>query len=103
MQAARLDAALAKRFRYNDGIRTVAEDLTARHARGELVAKKTGDGMIDYNRRKFNAMNGREQAAYEARLKARRYYYVESSDGFGRQVAKLIYDALALPVAEGSL
>ena len=104
MAAARLDAALAKRFRYDDGIRTMGEDLAARHARGELVAKKVGDGMIDYSRRRFNAMaSAKEQRDYMARLESRRHYYVECTDGVGRSVPKLIYDAIALPVAKNSL
>lgn len=103
MHAARLDAALAKRFRYDDGIRTMGEDLAARHARGELIAKKVGNGMIDYSRRRFNAMTAKEQTAYMARLESRRHYYVECSDGFGRPVPKLIYDAIALPVAKNSV
>ena len=104
MQAARLDACLAKRFRYDDGICTMGEDLAARHARGELVAKKVGDGMIDYSRGHFNGLpSDKAQKEYMARLKAKRHYYVECVDGFGRGIPKTVYDAIALPVASGSI
>lgn len=38
-----------------------------------------GDGMIDYSRTHFNRLPGhREQEAYKARLRAKRYYYVNN-------------------------
>lgn len=101
--AARLDASLAKLFRYDDGVRSLGADLDARHARGELVSKKATDGMIDYSRTRFNRMDGREQAAYEARLKAKRYYWLETADGTGRAVPKLAFDACTLPLSAKSL
>lgn len=103
MQAARLDAALAKLFRYNDGVRTLGAELNARHERGELVARKATDGMIDYSRARFNRMSGSEQAAYMRRLESRRYYWIECRDGTGTQIPKLAFDAMALPLAAGSL
>lgn len=98
MNAARLDACLGKLFRYDDGVRSLGSEIEARAARGELVAKKETDGMIDWSRTKFNRMDGREQAAYEARLRAKRYYWLESADGTGMPVPKTVFDVIALPL-----
>lgn len=103
MQAARLETALAKRLRYSDGVRTLGEDLQRRFDAGQLVAKKASDGAIDYDRRKFNRMTGKEQSAYEARLAAKRYYWAEDSDGIGHAIPKTIFDVLTLPLAASSL
>lgn len=103
MVAARLETCLAKLFRYDDGVRSLGAEIEARAGRGEIFAKKATDGMIDYSRTKFNRMNGREQAAYEARLKAKRYYWLECSDGTGMSVPKTVFDAIALPLADRSL
>lgn len=84
MQLGRLNAALAKRARYSGEVRTLAEHLAT--LKGE---KKEGDGMIDWNRTRFNRMNGAEQREYEARLKARRYFYVD-----GWQVPKIVWDVV---------
>lgn len=100
---ARLQAALNKRFRYSDGIRTLGADIEARHARGELTGKKAHNGMMNYRRTRFNRMDGRQQADYMRRLEAQRLYFVECADGIGRPVPKIVFDALALPVAPGSL
>lgn len=45
--------------------------------------------MIDWDRRKFNRMDGAEQRTYEERLKARRYFYVD-----GWQVPKIVWDCV---------
>jgi hypothetical protein len=103
MAAARLDSSLAKQFLYSGIVRTLGENLARLHASGELVSKRASDGMIDWRRDTFNRMNGREQAAYDARLKARRYYWIEGRDGCGHAVPKTVYDALALPVDPRSL
>ena len=82
MQLGRVNAVLDKRARYDGVIRTLREHIATLDG-----VKKEGDGMIDWNRRRFNAMRGDEQRAYEARLKARRYYYVDEW-----QVPKIIFD-----------
>jgi hypothetical protein len=82
MQLGRVNAVLDKRARYDGEVRTLREHIAT--LKGE---KREGDGMIDWNRRRFNAMRGDEQRAYEARLAARRYYYVD-----GWQVPKIIFD-----------
>lgn len=51
--------------------------------------KSTFNGMIDWNRRKFNNMDAKEQRAYETRLKAKTYYAIR-----GVIVPKLVYDAI---------
>lgn len=69
-QAARADKVLNSLIRI-DGVVTSWRDFVSRG-----VVTSEGDGMIDWSRTKFNRMNYREQAAYEAKLKAKRYYYV---------------------------
>lgn len=98
MAKARTEAALAKRFRYSDGIRTLGEDLQQRFDRGELVAKQETDSMIEWSRTRFNRMNGREQAEYEARLKSKRLYWLQDRDGFGHAVPKLVFDVAQLEI-----
>jgi len=84
MALGRVNAALAKLARYSGEVRTLRAHLET------LEGKKTeGDGFIDWNRRRFNAMTAREQTAYEARLRARRYYYVD-----GWQVPKIVWDCI---------
>ena len=84
MALGRVNAALEKRARYRGEVRTLREHLATLN--GE---KTTGDGMIDWDRRKSNNMNGADQRAYEERLKARRYYYVD-----GWQVPKIVWDCV---------
>lgn len=86
MNLARLNAALDKPYRFADGVRSLRAQLERMPDR----TKTTGNGMIDWSRTKFNRMNDREQAAYEAGLKARQYFYVG-----GLQVPKMVFDALA--------
>jgi hypothetical protein len=92
MQIGRLNKALAKLYRIESGevvtLRTYVE-------RADGI-KREWDGMCDWSRSKFNRMTGKEQAAYEAMLKARRYYVID-----GMIVPKIVYDACevqALPV-----
>ena len=95
MQLGRLNTQLDKRYRYDDGVRTLRKHLEKLKAGGPLT-KAVSDGMIDYNRRRFNAMSdGREQAAYMARLSARRHYWIN-----GHKVPKVVYDAVDAPVTE---
>lgn len=84
MALGRVNAALEKLARYNGEVRTLRQHIETLDGR-----KTEGDGFIDYNRRKFNAMSGAEQRAYEARLKARRYFYID-----GWQVPKIVWDCV---------
>lgn len=85
MQLARLNAALDKPYRFPDGIKTMRAFLASQQA----IAKSTTDGMIDFNRRHFNRLDHKGQAAYEARLKAKRYYFANDI-----QIPKILYDTL---------
>lgn len=89
MQSGRLKAALDKEYRYDGVVRTLRSHIEALVATGPLELTE-GDGMIDYSRTHFNRLASyREQDAYIARLKAKRYFYVN-----GWVVPKLIYDAI---------
>ena len=88
MQVGRLNAALDKRVRI-DG-----EVMTWRDYALTTSSKRESDGMADYSRTRFNRMNGREQAAYMARLEAKRVFILVDAEGFGRAVPKVIFDAV---------
>ena len=82
---ARLTAALDKLIRIDGKVMTYRQFV----ADASVADKTTFDGMIGWDRRKFNGMNEKEQRAYEARLKARTYYAVR-----GVIVPKLVYDSI---------
>jgi hypothetical protein len=82
MQLGRVAKILEKLERREGVVRKLCQHIEA----GQGVKTET-DGMCDYNRHTFNRMNEKEQRAYEARLKARRYYMVD-----GYTVPKIIYD-----------
>ena len=84
MQLGRLNKALDGLGRYDSEIRSLRQHIAT--LKGE---KKTYDGMCDWNRRKFNQMTGKEQQAYEARLKAKTYYTID-----GWVVPKIVFDAV---------
>lgn len=81
---ARLNDALAKEYRFEGKVMSLRAIL---ESRGDTLECRETDGMIDWSRSKFNRMNGREQSAYEAALKARRYYFVNSI-----KVPKIVFD-----------
>lgn len=87
MQNGRLQAALDRLYRESDGTVRALRDWIK--AQPECVLS-TSDGMIDYNRRTFNRMDQRQQDAYMAKLRARRYFYIND-----RQVPKMVYDFVA--------
>lgn len=84
MQLGRLNAALDKLARYDGEVRTLRAHIAT--LGGD---KQEWSGMCDWSRSRFNAMNAKEQRAYEERLKARRYYTVD-----GWRVPKIVYDAV---------
>ncbi|MEJ6849867.1 hypothetical protein V3589_27100 [Sinorhizobium fredii] len=89
MQSGRLKAALAKKYRYDGVVRTLQSHIEALAAEGPLELTE-GNGMIDYSRTHFNRLaSHKEQDAYIARLRAKRYFYVN-----GWVVPKLVYDAI---------
>lgn len=84
MALGRVRVALEKRARYKGEVRTLAE-----HIATLAGVKAEGDGMIDWNRTKFNRMDGAAQRVYEARLKGQRRFYVD-----GWQVPKIVWDCI---------
>ena len=82
---ARLEAALSKLIRIEGKVMSYRQFI----ADASAADKSTFDGTIDWNRRKFNGMDAKEQRAYEARLKAKTYYAVR-----GVIVPKLVYDSI---------
>ena len=96
MQLGRLNAALDQQFRWSDGaiysLRAKIEKLVAT---GEAF-KNESDRMIDWNRTRFNRMDGRQQEAYEARLKAGRYYWIGQGD-LSWRIPKIVFDVLDIP------
>ncbi|WP_420408679.1 hypothetical protein [Hoeflea sp.] len=93
MARGRVGKALDKQFRFSDGVATLRAKLEKENAAHGLTFEET-DGMIDYNRRKFNGMNSREQAAYMARLRAKRYYWAVTPDGDSYQIPKVVFDVV---------
>lgn len=84
MQLGRLNKSLAKLARYDGEVRSLRDHVAT------LKGVKTEfDGMVDWSRTRFNRMNGAQQAAYEASLRARRYFAVD-----GWTVPKIVYDAV---------
>ena len=89
MQLGRLEAALDKQYRYHCVVKLLRDHIATLAAEGPLELSE-GDGMIDYSRTHFNRLPSyKEQDAYIARLKAKRYFYVN-----GWVVPKLVYDAI---------
>jgi hypothetical protein len=85
MQLGRLNKALDRIYRFDGGeVKTLRAHLEAEPA----IIKSEGDGLIDYSRNHFNSLDRRQQDAYMARLKAKRYYYLSNM-----QVPKIVYDA----------
>jgi len=92
MARGRVEKALDKQYRFSDGVMTLRQKLEKENAAHGLTFDET-DGMIDYNRRKFNGMDSRQQAEYMAKLKAKRYYWANLPDDSGLQIPKIVFDA----------
>lgn len=89
LQQGRLHAALAKHYRYDGTVKTLRQHIEGLAAAGPLDLSE-GDGMIDYSRTHFNRLSSvKEQDAYIARLRAKRYFYVNDW-----VIPKLVYDAI---------
>ena len=92
MNKVRQDKVLDKVYRFSDGISTFRKRIEAgmySHAECVDVPK------IEYNRRKFNNMNHKEQAEYEKKLKeTKKEYrlYLASDSSAMNCVSKLVYD-----------
>ena len=86
MQIGRLTACLNKLYSFPDGVWTLR--FAIEHM--PVIVKRETDGMIDWNRRHYNRLgSNQEQDAYEARLKAKRLYYINDIN-----VPKIVYDAV---------
>ena len=95
MQLGRLNAALDKRYNFaNAGVMTLRQFI---ESKGETACKQIGDHSASYDRRKFNRMNAKEQAAYEARL-ARPDHQFYWDDCYSISIPKIVWDALELPL-----
>lgn len=89
MQSGRLQTALDRQYRFDGVVKTLRSHIEELAAAGQLELSE-GDGMIDYSRTHFNRLGSyAEQDAYIARLKAKRYFYLN-----GWVVPKLVYDAI---------
>ena len=89
MQSGRLNAALDRQYRFDGVVKSLRSHIEELAAAGPLELTE-GDGMIDYSRTHFNRLASyKAQDAYIARLKAKRYFYVN-----GWAVPKLVYDAI---------
>jgi hypothetical protein len=95
MARGRVEKALDKQFRFSDGVATLRAKLEKEHAARGLTFEES-DGMIDYNRVKFNRMDQRQQSEYMAKLKAKRYYWAYDPDGNGYQIPKIVFDVVTL-------
>lgn len=84
-QAARADEQLDKHYRFSNGIFTLRQWIEAQDA----LEKEETDGSMDYNRTRFNRMSHAEQRAYNERLAAKRYYFVN-----GVKVPKVVFDSV---------
>lgn len=89
MQQGRLNAALDRQYRFDGVVKSLRSHIEVLAAAGPLEMTE-GDGTIDYSRRHFNRLASyKDQDAYIARLKAKRYFYVN-----GWVVPKLVFDAI---------
>ena len=81
--AGRLNKALDKAYRFSDGsIKTLRQYIES----APSIELDESDGMINWNRIAFNRMGYKEQAQYEAKLKAQRLYWIN-----GIKVPAMIY------------
>lgn len=84
MHLGRLNVALDRLYRFDGVVMTLREKIESSEG-----IKREWDGMAKWSQTKFNRMNGVEQRAYEAALKAKREYTVD-----GLVVPKIVHDAV---------
>ena len=86
MQRGRLDKVLDKVYNFDGHVCSLRNLIEWANA----IKKTESDGMCDWSRVKYNRMGSHtEQDAYEAGLRAHRYYYIN-----GVRVPKIVYDAV---------
>mgnify|MGYP001564506674 CR=1 FL=1 len=86
---ARTQKSLSKLYRFDGVVMTLGAYLDSKEF--EVVERE--EGKIEYNRRKFNNMDYREQAEYERKLAEKvTRYYAQFSDGSMLTIPKLVAD-----------
>lgn len=96
MQRGRLKAALDKQYRYNSVVKSLRDHIETLAGESFLELSES-DGMIDYSRTHFNRLSSqKDQDAYIARLKVKRYFYVN-----GWVIPKLVHDAIRDAMTHG--
>ena len=87
MQLGRLNKVLDKLWNHNGTVKTMRQIIEGKPPE---AMKSTGDGFMEWSRTKFNRMDGPQQKAYEARLRAKKFFF------FGEtQIPKVVYDAIS--------
>lgn len=91
-QIGRLEQALEKQYNNGGQIQTMREMLAELPDHPD---KEITDGMIDWNRRHFNRLDGRQQDDYMDRLKKKRKYCLRYADPLmALMVPKIVFDAV---------
>lgn len=90
MQLGRVQKSLAMQFRFNSGIMTLQQRLESL----PITSKRVTDSRCNWNRRKFNRMDQKQQDAYEKRLRDTPRYCVDHGDNFTIDIPKIVWDVL---------
>lgn len=91
--AARLNAALDKRYQFSFGVSTFREAIEAgKFSRAERGEKPS----VQWDRRKFNRMDHRQQADYQRKpdtlVPAYRLFYADCPHGSWVEAPKMVFD-----------
>jgi hypothetical protein len=91
--AARLNAALDKKYRFDDGVSTLRNRIAAgRYSRAEVGQRPS----VQWDRRKFNRMDSRQQAEYQRKLDTMKTIYclfnADCPHGSWTEVPKMVFD-----------
>ena len=92
LQLAAFNKSAGKLFKFDGVVKCLLAQLETMGA----TSKETINGLIDYNRHTFNRLDHKGQAAYMARLHARRIYVINAPD-HGTCVPKNMFDRCTLP------
>ena len=85
LTAGRLQKALDTPYRFEGVVMKLGEWLATQPAK----SKSTCNGMIGWRRATFNKMDSCQQAAYEARLRAKTLYFINETP-----VPKIVFDSV---------
>lgn len=86
MLAGRINKVLDKRYSFDDGIRTLRQEI---ERSGYAVKREISGESYCFNRTAYNRMDGYEQDRYMAKLREKRVYFINDVE-----VPKLVYDAV---------